>query len=128
MIWERITASWAVAGGRFKPPKLEELYEKLYGNKFDEAHNAAADVNATARAFFEMVRIGVVPAETLKISEDQLAYFKVFTRIRSSLLILLSEDRLLIFIIRKSSRISEVLMKLILVNISTSTITVFSLH
>jgi len=34
-------------GGRYKSPKLEELYEKLYGHKFDEAHNAAADVNAT---------------------------------------------------------------------------------
>ena len=33
--------------GRYKSPKLEELYEKLYGEKFDEAQNAAADVNAT---------------------------------------------------------------------------------
>lgn len=63
-------------GGRFKPPKLEELYEKLYGHKFDEAHNAAADVNATAQVFFEMMRVGVIPAEVLKISEDQLEYFK----------------------------------------------------
>ncbi|MEC3875796.1 DNA polymerase III subunit alpha [Chryseobacterium salviniae] len=63
-------------GGKFKPPKLEELYEKLYGHKFEEAHNAAADVNATAQVFFEMMRIGVIPAEVLKISEDQLAYFK----------------------------------------------------
>ncbi|RZJ37306.1 MAG: PHP domain-containing protein, partial [Chryseobacterium sp.] len=63
-------------GGRYKSPKLEELYEKLYGHKFDEAHNAAADVNATAQVFFEMMRIGIVPAEVLKTSEDQLAYFK----------------------------------------------------
>lgn len=63
-------------GGKYKSPKLEELYEKLYGNKFDEAHNAAADVNATAQVFFEMMRIGIVPAEVLKISEDQLQYFK----------------------------------------------------
>ncbi|MDQ1095477.1 MULTISPECIES: DNA polymerase III subunit alpha [Chryseobacterium] len=63
-------------GGRFKPPKLEELYEKLYGNKFDEAHNAAADVNATAQVFFEMMRVGIIPAELLKISEDQLKYFQ----------------------------------------------------
>ena len=47
-------------GGKFKSPKLEELYEKLYGHKFDEAHNAAADVNATAQVFFEMMRIGVI--------------------------------------------------------------------
>src|SRR5690606_8433020 len=63
-------------GGRFKPPKLEELYEKLYGHKFDEAHNAAADVNATAQVFFEMMRVGVIPAEILRISEDQLKYFR----------------------------------------------------
>ena len=63
-------------GGKYKSPKLEELYEKLYGHKFDEAHNAAADVNATAQIFFEMIRIGIIPAEVLKTSEDQLAYFK----------------------------------------------------
>ena len=63
-------------GGRYKPPKLEELFEKLYGYKFDEAHNAAADVNATAQVFFEMMRKGIIPAEVLKVSEDQLAYFK----------------------------------------------------
>ena len=56
--------------GRYKSPKLEELYEKLYGKKFDEAHNAAADVNATAQVFFEMMRIGIIPAETLKISQE----------------------------------------------------------
>ena len=42
--------------GRYKSPKLVELYEKLYGEQFDEAHNAAADVNATAQVFFEMMR------------------------------------------------------------------------
>lgn len=63
-------------GGKYKSPKLEELYEKLYGHKFDEAHNAAADVNATAQVFFEMMRIGIIPSEVLKISEDQLTYFK----------------------------------------------------
>ena len=63
-------------GGKFKSPKLEELYEKLYNHKFDEAHNAAADVNATAQVFFEMMRIGVIPADVLKISEEQLQNFK----------------------------------------------------
>jgi hypothetical protein len=55
--------------------KLEELYEKLYGEKFDEAHNAAADVNATAQVFFEMMRIGIIPAENLKITEAELQDF-----------------------------------------------------
>lgn len=62
--------------GKYKSPKLEELYEKLYGNKFDEAHNAAADVNATAQVFFEMMRIGIIPADTLKISEEHLKAYQ----------------------------------------------------
>lgn len=61
--------------GKYKSPKLEELYEKLYGAKFDEAHNAAADVNATAQIFFEMMRIGIIPASRLKISESELQNF-----------------------------------------------------
>lgn len=62
--------------GRYKSPKLEELYEKLYGHKFDEAHNAAADVNATAQVFFEMMRIGIIPAEVLRISDEQLKHYQ----------------------------------------------------
>ena len=42
-------------GGKFKSPKLSELYTHLFGKAFDEAHNAAADVNATAQIFFEMI-------------------------------------------------------------------------
>lgn len=62
--------------GKYKSPKLEELYEKLYGRKFEEAHNAAADVNATAQVFFEMVRTGIIPAEELKISEEELRLYQ----------------------------------------------------
>lgn len=62
--------------GRYKSPKLEELYEKLYGEKFDEAHNAAADVNATAQVFFEMMRVGIIPADVLKITEDKLKIYQ----------------------------------------------------
>ncbi len=62
--------------GNYKSPKLIELYEKLYGEKFDEAHNAAADVNATAQVFFEMMRIGVIPASQLQISEESLKLFQ----------------------------------------------------
>lgn len=61
--------------GRYKSPRLEELYEKLYGEKFDEAHNAAADVNATAQVFFEMVRIGIISADALKIEEFERTRF-----------------------------------------------------
>jgi DNA polymerase III subunit alpha len=46
--------------GRYKWPTLAELHDKLFDIGFEEAHNAAADVDATARAFLELVRIGVV--------------------------------------------------------------------
>jgi len=62
--------------GRFKPPKLEEIYEKLYGHKFDEAHNAAADVNATAQVFFELIRVGVIDSANLNVSETLIQNFK----------------------------------------------------
>nr|MCR5014530.1 DNA polymerase III subunit alpha [Bacteroidales bacterium] len=47
-------------GGRFKLPKLNEFHEILFGSKFDSAHNASADVQATARVFFELIRRGVL--------------------------------------------------------------------
>ena len=46
--------------GRYKWPTLAELHDKLFRIGFEEAHNAAADVDATARAFLELVRIGVI--------------------------------------------------------------------
>ena len=46
--------------GKFKFPKLTELYEKLFNKIFEEAHNASADVAATARSFFELLRIGLI--------------------------------------------------------------------
>ena len=38
-------------GGKFKLPSLTELHEKLFGEAFEEAHNASADVEATTRCF-----------------------------------------------------------------------------
>jgi DNA polymerase-3 subunit alpha len=65
-------------GGRggFKSPKLGELFEKLYGYQFDEAHNAAADVNATAQIFFEMARKNIIPAEKMLWSDEQFQNFQ----------------------------------------------------
>ena len=45
-------------GGKFKYPSLTELHQFLFGTPFAEAHNATADVEATARCFFELVRRG----------------------------------------------------------------------
>ena len=44
----------------YKWPKLMELHTKLFGEGFEEAHDAIADVRATARCFFELVNKGVI--------------------------------------------------------------------
>ncbi len=46
-------------GGKFKWPTLTELYGKLFSTTFEEAHNAAFDVQATSRVFFEIVKRGI---------------------------------------------------------------------
>ncbi len=43
-----------------KWPKLSELYFRLFGTVFDEAHNAAVDMQATAKCFWELKRRGVI--------------------------------------------------------------------
>jgi DNA polymerase-3 subunit alpha len=57
------TAFCAIPGGKggaFKWPTLTELHEKLFGEPFAEAHDAAYDVAATARCFFGLIQRGVV--------------------------------------------------------------------
>ena len=46
--------------GKFKFPTLIELYDHLFSDSFDQAHNASADVEATARSFFELIRSDVL--------------------------------------------------------------------
>ena len=43
-------------GGKFKLPTLSELYRFLFKEGFEDAHNATADVEATTRAFLELLR------------------------------------------------------------------------
>ena len=51
----------AIAGPYgYKWPKLSELHYKLFNTGFEEAHNAAADINATARCFWELKRLGEI--------------------------------------------------------------------
>ncbi len=68
-----LSTQWAALqggiGGKLKSPTLAELYEKLFQEKIIQAHNAAADVNATARAIFELIRIGGITQDA-DISED----------------------------------------------------------
>ena len=64
-------------GGKFKLPTLGELYYHLFESRFEEAHNATADVEATSRVFLELLRQvkihpssleGEFPEEELKIA------------------------------------------------------------
>jgi len=43
----------------YKWPKLSELHITLFGEEFDEAHDAAADINATEKCFWELRRMGL---------------------------------------------------------------------
>jgi DNA polymerase III subunit alpha len=65
-------------GGKFKMPKLNELHEILFGNGFEDAHDAAYDVAATARSFFGLISRKVVspfdatPVEEIEYEEPNL--------------------------------------------------------
>jgi len=63
-------------GGKYKWPKLSELYFKLFDSDFDAAHNASADVQATARCFLELLRIGVVESGMVGLSETTVQAFR----------------------------------------------------
>ena len=63
--------------GRFKLPTLSELHLHLFKVGFDEAHNATADVEATARCFFELLRLGEYTKEQL---DEQPDYFEKFSK------------------------------------------------
>ncbi len=63
-------------GGQFKWPKLTELHVKLFGEEFEEAHNAAADVAATARCFLELIRIGVIKSDKAGLNPEALQAFQ----------------------------------------------------
>lgn len=45
-------------GSGFKWPSLDELHRFLFAKGFEDAHDAAADVDACARCFFELRRRG----------------------------------------------------------------------
>jgi len=63
-------------GGRYKLPTLTELHQYLFDLPFGEAHNASADVEATTRCFFELIRTDVFSASMLQCGPDTIAAFK----------------------------------------------------
>ena len=73
------TANYCQLGGgpgrKFKKPKLAEIHQLLFNEGFDMAHNASADVEATARVFLELIRLRVLDSND--IIEDN-AFFENF--------------------------------------------------
>ena len=63
-------------GGKFKLPTLTELHEFLFSAPFQDAHNATADVEATARCFLELIRIKNFKKEELHAKDN---YFERFS-------------------------------------------------
>ena len=50
-------------GKGLKWPSLQELHEVLFKEQYKGAHDALSDVRATARCFWELVRLGVIDLE-----------------------------------------------------------------
>jgi len=51
----------AIPGPRgYKWPKLAELHQRLFQADFEGAHNAASDVAATAKCFWELKKQGII--------------------------------------------------------------------
>ena len=58
---EKTTNFCAIPGPYgYKWPKLSELHYRLFKANFDEAHNAAVDITATAKCFWELKRLGKI--------------------------------------------------------------------
>jgi DNA polymerase-3 subunit alpha len=64
-------------GGKFKLPTLTELHQYLFGQPFAEAHNATADVEATTRCFFELIRTQQFTKEELGVTSEYIEEFKL---------------------------------------------------
>ncbi|WP_143962313.1 DNA polymerase III subunit alpha [Litoribacter populi] len=60
-------------GGKFKWPTLTELHHKLFNIGFEDAHDAAYDVDATAKCFFGLITQEVLAPEP-GISPDEVIY------------------------------------------------------
>ena len=46
--------------GGYKWPKLQELHTKLFGSEFEDAHDALADIQATAKCYWKLKELGVI--------------------------------------------------------------------
>ncbi len=103
--------------GKFKLPTLSELHEHLFNVGFVEAHNATADVEATTRCFFELLRLGEYTKEQLDVQPD---YFTNFKAANPSEIQLIGLKH--INLKRESAKINERLQKAQSVEISSEAI------
>jgi DNA polymerase III subunit alpha len=103
--------------GKFKLPTLTELHEYLFNVPFAEAHNATADVEATTRCFFELVRLGEFTKEQLDVQPD---YFKNFNQENPKTIQLIGLKH--INLKQESAKIKERLKKVKVETISTEDI------
>ena len=44
----------------YKWPRLIELHNKLFGCDFEDAHDAMADISATRKCFWELLKLGII--------------------------------------------------------------------
>ena len=51
---------WGKSKTRLKVPKLTELHKILFDEDFKDAHDAMADVKATMRCYYELVKRGIL--------------------------------------------------------------------
>ena len=63
-------------GGKYKLPTLTELHEFLFNEKFKDAHNASADVEATSRCLLELIRIENFNKDQIQLGENYFTAFK----------------------------------------------------
>ena len=58
----KLSTDYCKIPGRFgyKWPSLSELHIKLFGEDFEEAHDASVDINATERSFWRLKQVGVI--------------------------------------------------------------------
>ena len=59
-------------GGGYKYPRLTDLHIKLFNKDFGDAHDAAYDVDATARCFFELLKLRVIHPK--EITNQEIVY------------------------------------------------------
>ena len=68
-----VSNTWG-RGGKFKLPTLSELHEHLFSDKFQEAHNATADVELL-QDVFELIRVRSFSKDELLLDDEQYAHF-----------------------------------------------------